>query len=78
MSTRGSTVHRRGDKGSYSPLVGKLYKSRRVILDILKKRGFDTVNYEGFSVNEVNTMYVAKQLKLFPPLDLLQIAETVN
>ena len=47
-----------------SVLVSKIYKSRNIILDLLKKRGFDTNDYEGFSINEVHIMNTNKQLDL--------------
>ena len=49
---------------SNSVLVSKIYKSRNIILDLLKKRGFDTNDYEGFSINEVHIMNTNKQLDL--------------
>ncbi len=47
-----------------SIVVSKIYKSRNIILDLLKKRGFDTNDYEGFSINEVHIMNNNKQLDL--------------
>lgn len=41
-----------------------LYKSRRVVLAQLRQRGFDTANYEGSSVAEVNLMQQTKQLDM--------------
>lgn len=49
---------------SNSVLVSKIYKSRNIILDLLKKRGFNTNDYEGFSINEVHIMNTNKQLDL--------------
>ena len=47
-----------------SVLVSKIFKSRNIVLDLLKKRGFDTNDYEGFSINEVHIMNTNKQLDL--------------
>ena len=47
-----------------SVLVSKIYKSRNIILDLLKRRGFNTNDYEGFSINEVHIMNTNKQLDL--------------
>ena len=47
-----------------SVLVSKIYKSRNIILDLLKQRGFNTNDYEGFSINEVHIMNTNKQLDL--------------
>jgi len=42
----------------------ELYKSRAVILDCLKKQGFDVKKYENFSIHEVYSMYQAKQMDM--------------
>jgi DNA-directed RNA polymerase subunit H (RpoH/RPB5) len=47
-----------------SVLVSKIYKSRNIILNLLNRRGFNTADYEGFSVNEVHIMNNNKQLDL--------------
>lgn len=51
---------------SYSPIISKLFKSRNIILNILKQRGFDVEDYEHFSLNDVVAMYnaVPKQLDM--------------
>lgn len=49
----------------YNPLVSKLYMSRTILLKILKEsRGYDTSDYEGFSVNELQAMYKSKQMDM--------------
>ena len=49
----------------YNPIISKLYQSRVILLDILKnERGFDTSDYEGFSVNELQAMYKNKQMDM--------------
>ena len=50
---------------SYSPLISKIYKSRSIILDIMKKRGYGVEDYEGFSVSEVHAMHNNGQLDMF-------------
>ena len=47
-----------------SSLISSIYKSRTIILDLMKVQGYDTNDYEGFSVNEVNTMKVNNQLDM--------------
>lgn len=37
-------------------VINQNFKSRAVILELLKKKGFDTQPYEGFSKNEIDTM----------------------
>lgn len=49
---------------SYSPLVSKIYKSRNIILELLRKRGFNVEDYTEFSINEVHIMYNNKQLDM--------------
>ena len=49
---------------SYSPLVSKIYKSRIILLEILKKRGFSVEDYVGFSVTEVQAMHTNRQLDM--------------
>lgn len=47
-----------------SNLIPQIYKSRRVLIDLMKKQGYNTTDYEGFSVNEVNTMKTNNQLDM--------------
>ena len=49
---------------SYNPIISKIYKSRNIILEILKSRGYTTKDYEGFSVNDIHTMYTNHQLDM--------------
>lgn len=44
--------------------VSKIYKSRKNLLTILEKRGFDISDYNNFGINEIQTMYVNKQLDM--------------
>ena len=58
-----------------SSLISSIYKSRTIILDLMKDQGYDINDYEGFSVNEVNTMKVNNQLdmileKINPDVDI--------
>ena len=50
---------------TYNPLIQKIYKSRLIILDILKRRGYNVDDYDNFSSNHIQTMYMNKQLDLF-------------
>ena len=47
-----------------SGTTNKLFKSRQTLLSLLKEQGFDTKDYEEFSVNEVHTMNNNKQLDM--------------
>jgi len=47
-----------------SSLISQIYKSRIVLLDLMKKQGYVSSEYEGFSVNEINTMKTNNQLDM--------------
>ena len=47
-----------------SSLISQIYKSRTVLIDLLKGQGYISNDYEGFSVNEVNTMQTNNQLDM--------------
>ena len=47
-----------------SGTTNKLFKSRQTLLALLKEQGFETKDYEEFSVNEVHTMNNNKQLDM--------------
>ena len=49
---------------SYSPLISKIYKSRNIILKILKSRGFNVDDWSDFSVTEVQAMFNSKELDM--------------
>lgn len=42
----------------------RIYNSRKNILEILKRVGYDTTDYEGFDGNEVNTLLETNQLDM--------------
>lgn len=44
--------------------ITKVFKSREILLDILKERGFETDDYSGFSIYEIHTMFENKQLDI--------------
>ena len=47
-----------------SSLISQIYQSRLVLLDLMKKQNYNISEYEGFSVNEVNTMKTNNQLDM--------------
>jgi len=51
-------------KSVNSNLIPNLYKSRNILLDILKRRGFEVDDYINFSINEVSKMCSNKQLDM--------------
>jgi len=47
-----------------SSLTAAVYKSRSILLELMKMQGYNTNDYDGFSVNEVNTMKTNNQLDM--------------
>ena len=47
-----------------SSLISSVYKSRSTLLELMKMQGYDVDEYDGFSVNEVNTMKLNNQLDM--------------
>jgi DNA-directed RNA polymerase subunit H (RpoH/RPB5) len=47
-----------------SSLTSAVYKSRSILLEQMHSQGYDTSDYSGFSVNEVNTMKTNNQLDM--------------
>ena len=47
-----------------SSLISSIYKSRTILLELMGMQGYNISDYEGFSVNEVNTMKVNNQLDM--------------
>ena len=49
-------------KSSSSTLISYIYKSRKIILELMKRQGYSIEEYENFSINEVNSMTQNNQL----------------
>ena len=47
-----------------STTVSKIYNSRLIILKQLESRGFNTEEWNNFSINDVQVMYNNKQLDI--------------
>lgn len=47
-----------------SSLISSIYKSRKTIIELLNRQGYNVGDYEHFSMNEVNTMTQSKQLDM--------------
>jgi DNA-directed RNA polymerase subunit H (RpoH/RPB5) len=47
-----------------SSLISSIYKSRTILLELMGMQGYNVYDYEGFTVNEVNTMKVNNQLDM--------------
>ncbi len=49
---------------SATPAVVQAFKARRVMLELLQARGYDTTPYEGSSMTEVHAMLQARQMDM--------------
>lgn len=47
-----------------SSIISSMYKSRKTLLSLMKKQGYQTEEYESFSITEVNAMYTNSQLDM--------------
>ena len=47
-----------------SSLISSIYKSRTIVLQLMKKQGYNVDDYSNFSVNEVNSMKQNNQLDM--------------
>ena len=47
-----------------SSLISQIYKSRSILLQLMQTQNYEIEGYEGFSVNEVNTMKTNNQLDM--------------
>ena len=47
-----------------SQIISKIFNSRKIILDLAKRRGFNTDDYEDFTVNDILTLHTNKQLDM--------------
>jgi len=47
-----------------SSTISQIYKSRKIILELMKMQGYNVDEFAEFSINEINTMFQNKQLDL--------------
>lgn len=52
-----------------SVLISQIYNSRKTILELMKIQGYNIQDYEGFSVNEINSMKQNNQLDMLLETD---------
>ena len=45
-------------------IITLIYKSRKNVLDLLGRQGYNVSDYSNFTVTEVNAMYQNKQLDM--------------
>jgi DNA-directed RNA polymerase subunit H len=48
-----------------SSYISSVYRSRKILLQLMKKQGYNVEDYENFSINEVSIMSSNKQLDMF-------------
>jgi len=51
-------------KATNSQTISKLFTSRKIILDLAKERGFNTDDYENFTIHEIQILKENKQLDM--------------
>lgn len=51
-------------KQNSSSLISSIYKSRKNLIDLMRKQNYNVNEYANFSINEVNSMYQNKQLDI--------------
>jgi DNA-directed RNA polymerase subunit H (RpoH/RPB5) len=56
-----------------SVLISQIYQSRKIILELMDKQGFDVTGYANFSVSEINAMKQNNQLDML--LETTQIID---
>lgn len=47
-----------------SSLISSVYKSRKIILNLMSRQGYNIEDYDNFSINEVNSMKLNNQLDM--------------
>jgi DNA-directed RNA polymerase subunit H (RpoH/RPB5) len=47
-----------------SSLISSVYKSRKIVLNLMSRQGYNVDDYDNFSVNEVNSMKINNQLDM--------------
>ena len=51
-------------KSTNSQTISKIFSSRKIILDLAKHRGFNTEEYENFTISEIQILNTNKQLDM--------------
>lgn len=58
------TFNRMASSTNASKTISRLYNARKNLLDLLMSQGYDVEGYTNFGVNEVNAMFIHKQLDM--------------
>jgi len=59
-----------------SSLISSIYNSRKTVLELMQKQGYNTSDYENFSITEVNAMKMNNQLDML--LEMKEADKTTN
>ena len=51
-------------KATNSETIANIFNSRKIILELAGRRGFNTEEYDNFSINEIGILYTNKQLDM--------------
>ena len=44
-------------KATNSQTISKIFRSRKILLDLAERRGFNIDNYKDFNIPEISTLY---------------------
>ena len=58
------TFNRMASSTNASKTISRLYHARKNLLELLMSQGYDVEGYTNFGVNEVNAMFMHKQLDM--------------
>ena len=51
-------------KATNSETIANIFNSRKIILDLAQRRGYNIEEYQNFSINEIGILYTNKQLDM--------------
>ena len=61
-----------------SSLIASISKSREIILKLMKKQNYNVDEYDNFSINEINSKFINKQLDMLLKVDPVLPAEKIK
>ena len=57
-------LNKMSNQKNFSATSAKIFKSRKILLDILEERGYNTEDWKNFNINEVQIMFNKNQLDM--------------
>ena len=72
------TFNRMASSTNASKTISRLYNARKNLLDLLMSQGYDVEGYTNFGVNEVNAMFIHKQLDMLVETNLKKDKDDKN